>query len=147
IGEGMGHAAAAAIALAEGDVATAERLALAAARRAITIPRYAALGYAMLIEARLAQGAVARALRAARAGLALIARHDGHISPPDLALRAAQVAALAAAGDRAAADAAAADNAARAAWRAARIDDGGARAPYLGSPAIRAIVERGGPAG
>jgi hypothetical protein len=141
IGEGIGHAAAAAIALVEGDPVAAERHAVVAAQRASTIPRYAAYGYALLIKARLAQGAVARALRAARAGMAMIDRH-GHISPSDLEIRAAHVDALDAAGDRAAADASAADNAARVDWRAARIDDAALRATYLSSPLIRGILER-----
>ncbi|WP_394820742.1 protein kinase domain-containing protein [Pendulispora albinea] len=141
-GEGPARAARASVLLLEGCPREAEREALRAVQLAITVPRYAALGFTALVRARLAQGRIAAALRASRAAMALV-KPPRSIGPTEAGIRLVHADALHAAGDHARARAAIETARARVLARAARCKDEEGRRRYLEmSPSARATLER-----
>ncbi|MCC6644725.1 MAG: protein kinase [Polyangiaceae bacterium] len=134
VGEGTARAAVAQIALRRGDATAALRESVRAVKLTATTPRWAALGFATLVRARLALGDTRGALRASRAALGMLTRH-APVGPTEAAVRLAHAEALERAGDRDGAIAAARDAEARVHARAERAPDPARGDLYLASPA------------
>ncbi|WP_394850177.1 protein kinase [Pendulispora brunnea] len=129
-GEGTVRAGRAAIFLLEGRFEEAEREALQATRLTMTLQRFAALAFTVLVRARLALGRTEAALRASRAAMALVTAPRS-IGPTEVGILLVRAEALQASGDAAAARTAIRMARERVLARAGRCNDPAARKRYL----------------